>query len=259
MIDRELANLERRAQRDASREGMPMAIYNLNNAGRRLLVIRRVEDGAPAPYAGPFAPGPRWQAEFPDYPADCVPMLGEGWTDQSWHNDVCPSFIHEESGVLLWCGAGPDGGDYEFVQMVRDDLHGWQHAPAGDVTLLRCDTLGEVRDVLDSLADGASMASALQSARMRLNQLTADDARQLWADELDFGYHGGKACPDLIDGMRALCAREGAITLDGKPGNIFGVGARFGFVRHSDGTGGNVEYSIPAIVAVLRNGGAFKS
>lgn len=30
--------------------------------------------------------------EFPDFPADTMPAIPEGWADVSWHNDTCPSF-----------------------------------------------------------------------------------------------------------------------------------------------------------------------
>lgn len=30
--------------------------------------------------------------EFPDYPAEDMPALPDGWVDTSWHNDACPSF-----------------------------------------------------------------------------------------------------------------------------------------------------------------------
>lgn len=44
--------------------------------------------------------------EFPDYPAADVPacLTAAGWADYSWHNDTCPYFVHEASGVGVWCG-----------------------------------------------------------------------------------------------------------------------------------------------------------
>lgn len=33
-----------------------------------------------------------FQTEFPDFDATTLPAIPEGWTDTSWHNDICPSF-----------------------------------------------------------------------------------------------------------------------------------------------------------------------
>lgn len=35
-----------------------------------------------------------FREEFPDFPADAIPadVLGNGWTDVSYRNDVCPRF-----------------------------------------------------------------------------------------------------------------------------------------------------------------------
>lgn len=47
-----------------------------------------------------------WRTEFPDFPADAIPWL-PGWTDKSWHNDVCPSFLRtftvpDDAGESKW-------------------------------------------------------------------------------------------------------------------------------------------------------------
>lgn len=146
-VDLELQRLERDALRTASRTGEACAIYNLNRAGRRLLVIRSVADGnGQAPYAGPFEPVPLWQSEFPDYPADAMPALPSGWIDRSWHCEPCPSFLHEETGLLIWCDY-PDADKREnpnstrFVLVQLQERHpsaGWQIV--GDEScLLACD------------------------------------------------------------------------------------------------------------------------
>ncbi len=56
--DRELEQLARDAQAAADRAGAAMAVFNLNRAGRRLLVIRDADSfaGENRLVAGPFAP-----------------------------------------------------------------------------------------------------------------------------------------------------------------------------------------------------------
>lgn len=56
--DIELQRLSADAQATANRTGLAMAIFNLNRAGRRLLVIREADSfpGEERLYAGPFNP-----------------------------------------------------------------------------------------------------------------------------------------------------------------------------------------------------------
>lgn len=208
-----------------------------------------------------------FREEFPDYPADLIPTLGDGWRDTSWRNEPCPSFIHDESGVVLWCGwpiGSPereeDAPAYQFVQIAqRCPVNGWQYGP-DDSTVLQCDNIGEVRDVLDSLPYLSGLPDALRDGRMRLNQLTSADACALFGEELQHGLNGGRACPDLKAEMRAIWERDPhAVTLDGEPARLCGLGDRFGFVCRADGKGGNVEFSLAAIARVMINGGAFQS
>lgn len=258
-IDHELQRLERQAICTASRTGLPSAIYNLNAAGPRLLCVRDYSEGPP-PYAGPFQPRPRWQAEFPDYPADAIPMLGSDWRDDSWHNDECPAFIHEPSGIVLWCGwPGDDvASRYTFAQMEAVEGLGFQHG--NDSSVLECSTLNDVRDVLDHMADDSTtLPDALRSGRMRLNQLTVADAREFIAIEILHDLAGGRGCPDLVCGMRDVLAKiPCALSLDGADARLRLAG-KFGFVRRADGKGGEVEFSAIAVARVLDNGGAFQS
>jgi len=41
-----------------------------------------------------------FRTEFPDYPAEDMPAMPEGFEDTSWHNDVCPSF--SSSHFTIW-------------------------------------------------------------------------------------------------------------------------------------------------------------
>ena len=55
---------------------------------------------------------PQWQREFPDYPADQMPAIPASWSDLSWHNDACPSFLIT-STLGLWVDwADPDHSDF---------------------------------------------------------------------------------------------------------------------------------------------------
>lgn len=60
---------------------------------------------APAPDA------PKWQVEFPDYPAADMPAIPSEWVDSSWHNDACPSFLVCPSLGVFVDYAEPAGRD----------------------------------------------------------------------------------------------------------------------------------------------------
>lgn len=73
-----------------------------------------------------------YQTEFPAYPVASMPAIPEGFADRSWHNEACPSFIHEASGVVLWID-WPDvyemGMGVRFVAQRCTTRHpeaGWQ-------------------------------------------------------------------------------------------------------------------------------------
>ena len=71
-----------------------------------------------------------WLAEFPDMPVVDMPQLGQEWTDESWHNDVSPSFstkLETGNSIVLWVNyAEPDkrevpGSSRYTVQLRAED------------------------------------------------------------------------------------------------------------------------------------------
>ncbi len=62
--------------------------------------------------------------EFPDYDST-LPVL-DGFVDDSWHNDTCPSLVNVAHGLKLWCEyANPKrrtGGCKQYILYhVNDD------------------------------------------------------------------------------------------------------------------------------------------
>lgn len=45
---------------------------------------------------------PKWQTEFPDFPAADMPAVPAELMDTSWHNDACPSFTSDAMGLQLF-------------------------------------------------------------------------------------------------------------------------------------------------------------
>lgn len=73
-----------------------------------------------------------YHLEFPiEYHIDRA--IPEGWTDLSWHNDVCPSFVDERTGWRVWVHPldpqDREGDDYKrfaLTKMVWDITFEWQ-------------------------------------------------------------------------------------------------------------------------------------
>jgi len=82
--------------------------------------------------------------EFPDFSAYDIPLplLDGGWTDQSWHNDAMPFFVHEPSGIGVWVNysekAERESPDRFIVETMEWDgrTASWMHEARGDQPVL---------------------------------------------------------------------------------------------------------------------------
>lgn len=86
-----------------------------------------------------------YQTEFPDFPAEAMPAIPEGFVDRSWHNDACPCLIHEASGMIIWVGQpAPEEREWDGARIIVErciDYHpeaGWQ-VGTGSITLMEHD------------------------------------------------------------------------------------------------------------------------
>jgi hypothetical protein len=43
-----------------------------------------------------------YRTAFPDFAADAMPAIPQGFEDASWHNDACPRFVSDALGLTLW-------------------------------------------------------------------------------------------------------------------------------------------------------------
>jgi hypothetical protein len=74
-----------------------------------------------------------WRAAFPDANVDAMPPIPPEWTDVSWRNDACPSFMVEGKGMLVHVEReipaerenGPECPRYSVLIMDPDES-GWQ-------------------------------------------------------------------------------------------------------------------------------------
>lgn len=91
--------------------------------------------------------------EFPEaeylVPDDMLAMLAEmGFQDQSWHNDVCPHFWHEQRRVAVWTGPSEDAP----VEAPRYSVNRTDDVGANvDDDFTFCSTVSETREAIMTL------------------------------------------------------------------------------------------------------------
>lgn len=65
-----------------------------------------------------------YKTAFPDY--DDTITIPEGWTDDSWHNDVCPKIF--KGSWVIWCEFKDpnlrESGGRQFLASLDIDDHG---------------------------------------------------------------------------------------------------------------------------------------
>lgn len=129
-----------------------------------------------------------YQTAFPDYDnANALaPLIAAGWRDESWHNDVCPSFTKGRCAIFVDYLAADkrevpespictvivvgDDGCYSDVSQSFDSV------PAA---ILFAD------EVTNELRGGESIDEVVKWARFRLQLTTESEARELLDGETD--------------------------------------------------------------------------
>ena len=83
-----------------------------------------------------------FKTEFPDFPAADMPAIPAGWTDQSWHNDACPSF-NTGSGMVVFIDFA-DPTLKEFEDTKRFTVHSDPEKADSNDVLFETDDWAEV-------------------------------------------------------------------------------------------------------------------
>lgn len=127
-----------------------------------------------------------YQTAFPDYDNSeaAESLLALGWKDESWHNDVCPSFTKARCAI--------------FVDYLDTDKREIAETPVCTVIVIGDDgSYSEVSQSFDSipaailfadevnseLSGESTIADAVKWVRFRLQLSTLDEATALLADE----------------------------------------------------------------------------
>lgn len=161
----------------------------------------------PATLPPPAVPCRTMTTEFPDFPLSDLPAMGGDWRDISWHNDTCPRFVIPGGFASVFvdyadpaCREMSDAPRFSVLLMSeggQDDQ---------DVSALHSDEWSHILDfVNDATADGGDLVAverAARMARLRLSQVTVQDARDHLAENDD----APRPCPDLEAAMLEVIA-----------------------------------------------------
>lgn len=83
-----------------------------------------------------------YQTEFPDFATADMPTIPANWTDQSWHNDACPSFNAGNGKVVFIDFADPALKEWEDVK--RFTVHTDPETTNGNDVLFETDDWSEL-------------------------------------------------------------------------------------------------------------------
>lgn len=145
-----------------------------------------------------------FRTEFPDFDDATAPaaLLALGFSDQSWHNDVCPSFDHGAAGVAVWVDyvdqakrEFPEGERFSVMPCDRDG------GRIGDVILYTGDALPDLLAFLHPHVIAHAFAGVLKE------WANPDQWRQMRADNATPDYAGDMcASHDFCDANMAMHA-----------------------------------------------------
>lgn len=140
-----------------------------------------------------------YQTAFPDYDNALAAesLLAHGWKDESWHNDVCPSFSKGRCAIFVdYLDAEkreiPEAGPVCTVIVI--DAEGcyseYSHSfESVSEAMLFAD------EVTNELRGETSIPEVLKWVRFRLQISTVDEARDIMDDEAA----SARPCPQTLD------------------------------------------------------------
>ncbi len=101
------------------------ALAGLNIVGQEIETLKAGGHYCLVPYrAGANPPFPNMATEHPGFDQSTLPAIPDGFTDSSWVNDTCPSFLNEAAGRIIFVDY-PDPAEREDPDLPRFSLHLW--------------------------------------------------------------------------------------------------------------------------------------
>ena len=134
-----------------------------------------------------------YKIEFPDY--DDTLSFPEGWTDDSWHNDVCPKFIKDN--IMIWC---------DYKDFDRRETEGQQF-----IVSFGYDVDLEPIKAFDSLSDALAFAETQFTKPSQIN-IHPEDVELLAWDALN------AACSNIQDAIKQPNGHVAGVFFSGERG-----------------------------------------
>ncbi len=101
-----------------------------------------------------------YQKEFPDFDPATMPAIPRGFDDVSWHNDACPSFQNEASGLIIFIDYA-DKSLSELPSVPRFSLSEIDPEEEGDTGIAASDDWSEIQAHILARAFAANIEADL--------------------------------------------------------------------------------------------------
>ena len=91
-----------------------------------------------------------FKREFPNFDPATMPEIPSGFTDSSWHNDICPSFYDEARKLRLFINyLDPEERELPFKRFIVDRFDQWTDTEG--VLLLETEDWNEVLNFISQI------------------------------------------------------------------------------------------------------------
>lgn len=142
-----------------------------------------------------------YREEFPNYPVADMPTLPEGWEDESWHNDVCPSFRNDALRVRLFIDYPKlEDRELEGARFCAYGIDEHGEMPLSDSG--QCETLCEVEDFKTAL-------NLIYASRKAFDGKSTDELGDLYGAWLVAnGYEGDEPADELLAFGKEVTAEQ---------------------------------------------------
>lgn len=105
-----------------------------------------------------------YQTEFPDFDPATMPAIPAGFDDVSWHNDACPSFQNEASGLIIFIDYA-DKSLSELPSVPRFSLSEIDPEEEGDTGIAASDDWSEIQAHILARAFAANIEADLTASQ----------------------------------------------------------------------------------------------
>lgn len=168
-----------------------------------------------------------YRKEFPDFDPATMPEIPAGFEDRSWHNDGCPSFVHEKFGLAISIDfadidlreSGEDGPRFLMYRVEPDGS--WHDEPFLETSdweaVVKASLAAEYIALIGYDPFEDEPTETVDGVKERLasyKEARAEDEKPLraiaakWVAKFGLGFHPDTRGADYVDSAGACCLTD---------------------------------------------------